>query len=102
PDGDRPEAEWGFDQALAEDVAAFARRHHFRVRRIVIEEPEDLSPLVANLYRWWYQRRGLPDSRLLVEMFLGLEPWWTLRLGAIPLWSLFPRRRRRGSPRTLP
>jgi hypothetical protein len=29
-----------------------------------------------------------PD-RLLVENFLLVEPWWTLRTGSVPLWTVF-------------
>ncbi|MCU7727512.1 hypothetical protein ODJ79_27660 [Actinoplanes sp. KI2] len=54
PDGDAPEAEWGFEPALGEDVAGFAERHGFRVHRLTFDEPEDLSPPVADLYRDWY------------------------------------------------
>src|SRR5690606_29905735 len=64
PDGDSPEAEWGFEPALRDDVLAFARRHGYRVRRLVFEDPEDLSPLVADFYRWWYRERGLAGDRL--------------------------------------
>ncbi|NJP31822.1 hypothetical protein [Micromonospora thermarum] len=90
PDGDSPEAEWGFDPALREDVVAFARRHGYQVRRLTFDDPEDLSPLVADLYRWWNRRRGLPTNRLLVDSFILLEPWWTLRTGCVPYWSTFP------------
>ena len=48
----------------------FARERGYRVRRIVFDEPEALSPLVADLYRWWYRERGLPSDRLLVESFI--------------------------------
>jgi hypothetical protein len=88
-DGDRPEAEWGFDPALGEDVERFAAERGYRVRRIVFEQPEDLSPLVADLYRDWYRRRGLPAERLLVESFILLEPWWALATGSVPLWLVF-------------
>ena len=36
----------------------FARERGYRVRRIVFDEPEALSPLVADLYRWWYRARA--------------------------------------------
>ncbi|HEX5597794.1 MAG TPA: hypothetical protein VFX61_17540 [Micromonosporaceae bacterium] len=90
PGGESPEAEWGFEPALQEDVAGFARRHGYRVRRLVFDDPQDLSPLVADLYRWWYRRRGLPADRLLVDSFLLLDPWWTLRTGCVPYWTVFP------------
>jgi hypothetical protein len=90
PDGDAPEAEWGFEPALRDDITAFAGRHGFEVRRLRYEEPEDLSPLVADLYRWWYRRLGRPADRLFVDSFMLLDPWWTLRSSAVPYWSVFP------------
>ena len=89
-DGDAPEAEWGFEPDMRGDIAAFADRHGFRVRRLPFDEPEDLSPLVAELYRRWYRGRGLPGDRLFVDSFMLLDPWWTLRAGAVPYWSVFP------------
>jgi hypothetical protein len=59
------------------------------VRRIVFGEPEETSALVADLYRWWYRRRGLPADRLLVESFILLEPYWILRTGCVPFWIKF-------------
>lgn len=89
PDGERPEAEWGFDPALREDVARVAQERAYRVRRIVFQEPDDLSPLVADLYGWWYRQRGLPARRLVVQTFVQIEPWWTLRTGSVPFWLVF-------------
>ena len=40
----------------------FARERGYRVRRIVFDEPEALSPLVADLYRWWYRSAGCPAT----------------------------------------
>jgi hypothetical protein len=90
PDGDAPEAEWGFEPGLRDDVAAFADRHGYRLQRLVYDEPEDLSPLVADLYRWRYAQRGLPGDRLVVDSFMLLDPWWTLRTGSVPYWTAFP------------
>ena len=89
PDDERPEAEWGFEPALREDVERFARERGYRVRRIVYDQPEDVSPLVADLYRQWYEERGLPANRLLAESFILMEPWWTLRTGSVPFWMVF-------------
>ena len=89
PDAEQPEAEWGFEPALRADVEELARRRGYRLRRIVFEQPEDLSPLVADLYRWWYAQRRLHPSRLLVESFILMEPFWTLRIGAVPFWMVF-------------
>lgn len=89
PDADRPEAEWGFEPALAEDLLGFAERHGFRVRRIVFDEPEHFSPFVADLYEWWNRKRNITDRRLLVESFIVMEPYWTVRTGSIPFWMVF-------------
>lgn len=90
PDGDSPEAEWGFEEALREDVLAFAEERGYRVRRVRFEQPEDLSPVVADLHRWWYRQRGLPDDRLVVESFMLLDPWQVLRTASVPYWTVFP------------
>jgi hypothetical protein len=89
-DGEAPEAEWGFEPALRDDITGFADRNGFRVRRLAFDEPEDLSAPVADLYRDWYRQRGLPGDRLFVDSFMLLDPWWTLRAGAVPYWSVFP------------
>jgi hypothetical protein len=87
---DSPEAEWGFEPDLRDDIDAYARRRGYRTVLLTFDGPDDLSPAVAELYRWWYRRRGLPAGRLLVESFILLDPWWTLRTGAVPYWSFFP------------
>jgi hypothetical protein len=89
PDAERPEAEWGFAPELREDVERFAARHGYHVRRIAFEQPEEFSPLVADLYRWWNAQRGVTDRRLLVESFIVMEPFWTLRTGSTPFWMVF-------------
>ena len=89
PDGESPEAEWGFEPTLREDVEDLARRKGWRVRRLVFSEPEAPSPLVADLYRWWYQQRRMQVSRLVVESYVDLEPWWVLRTGSVPFWMRF-------------
>jgi len=89
PDADRPEAEWGFETALGEDLLAFAERHRFKIRRIVFEQPEEFSPFVADLYQWWNHRRNITDERLLVESFIVMEPYWAVRTGSIPFWMVF-------------
>jgi hypothetical protein len=89
PDGDRPEAEWGFEPTLREDVEKLARRHGYKIRRVVFDHPEDMSPLVADLYRWWNRARNVPDHRLIAESFIMMEPYWVLRTGSIPFWMKF-------------
>ncbi|HWK10864.1 MAG TPA: hypothetical protein VNR64_12475 [Vicinamibacterales bacterium] len=48
-----------------------------------------MSPVVADLYRWWYGRQGVESDRLLVESFILLEPWWALRNRLVPFWMVF-------------
>jgi hypothetical protein len=89
PDDEQPEAEWGFEPAIREDILALARRRGFRVRRIVFTEPEDPSPWVAEMYRAWNRRRGLASNRLIIENFIQMEPRWVLRTGSVPFWAKF-------------
>ncbi len=88
-DGERPEAEWGFEPALRDDIERIAKERGYRIRRILFDDPEHLSPLVADLYRWWYQQRRIQSNRLLVESFAVHEPYWTLRTGSVPFWMTF-------------
>jgi hypothetical protein len=89
PDGRRAEAEWGFDEALRPDLERVAARSGYRLRRLVAEEPQDLSDVVADLHRWWYRRRGLPAQRLLAQSYVQWDPLWSQRLGAVPFWLRF-------------
>lgn len=89
PDSDSPEAEWGFEQKLGEDVLDFADRHGFNVRRIVFDQPEHFSPFVADFCRWWNRKRNIADQRFIVESFIVMEPYWTIRTGSVPFWMVF-------------
>jgi hypothetical protein len=89
PDGESPEAEWGFEEALRDDVLRFAATEGYQVKRLSFYEPEHLSPVVADFYREWYRRRGLKANRLLVESFAMLEPYWAMRTGSVPFWMKF-------------
>jgi hypothetical protein len=51
PDGSSPEAEWGFEPALLDDVRRFATRYGLRVARLRFGSPQDISPFVAELHR---------------------------------------------------
>jgi hypothetical protein len=84
-----PEAEWGFEPAMAKDIERVAHRHQARLRRIIFEEPEHVSPLVADLYQRWNERRGIADRRLIVDSFILMEPYWTVRTGSTPFWMVF-------------
>ena len=89
PNGEAPEAEWGFEPALLADVRRLATLHGWQVRTIAYDAPEDLSPLVADLYARWNRRRGIAERRLLAESFIVMEPYWTIRTGSIPFWMVF-------------
>jgi len=90
PDGESPEAEWGFEPALAGDVERFCRERGYRLRRITFEQPEDLSALVADLYRFWYARRGMPEAESLqVGSFILLQPHLAIRRREVPFWMAF-------------
>lgn len=89
PDGESAEAEWGYEASIDPEIDRFANDNGYRVRRLVFDEPEDLSPFVAELYRWWYQRRNIVPRRLLIESFIVLEPYWALRTASVPLWMKF-------------
>jgi hypothetical protein len=45
---------------------------------------------VADLYRRWYARSGVPARRLLVESFVLLDPWLVARTRSVPFWATFP------------
>lgn len=92
------EADWGFAPELYEEIEHLARRYDYAVRRIAFDQPEDLSPLMADLYRWWYELRGIPAERLVVESLVDVDPWWILRTGSVPFWAGADPRR---NPRSL-
>jgi hypothetical protein len=74
---------------LPDPAKQFAHDQGYRLIRIVFDHPEDPSPLVADFYRAWYQRRKLMANRLLMANFILMEPYWTLRTGSVPFWTAF-------------
>jgi hypothetical protein len=88
-DGDSPEAEWGFAAPLAHDIGEVAAQLGLAVDRLRLQQPEDASPLVAELLRDWYARHGLPASRLLVSSFAVMDPVLAMRTAQVPYWALF-------------
>lgn len=89
PNERAPEAEWGFEPLLRTDLDQFAREEGYRLERFTFNDPQDLSPPVADLYRWWNRRRGIRERRVLVECFNLLELFQTIRTGSIPYWLVF-------------
>jgi hypothetical protein len=88
-DGDSPEAEWGLAAPLADDLAAAAAERGLTLNRLRFEQPEDVSPLIAGLFRDWYAAHALPAGRLLVSSFLLMDPMLAMRTGLVPYWALF-------------
>ncbi len=88
-DDSAPEAEWGFEPALLSDIASLAGACGWRIVRIEFEDPEALSFLAAVVYGAWYRDIGHGPSRLLVDSFVLLDPYRTIRLRAVPFWLLF-------------
>ncbi len=89
-DDEAPEAEWGFDPRLREDLDVMARDHGWRVVEIRFEEPEALSEAAAALHQAWYRESGAPGPwRLLVDSFVLMAPRRTQLLRAIPFWLVF-------------
>ena len=89
PDGEHPEAEWGFEPQLRNDLEDWVAGRGFAIRRLSFQHPEDLSPWVAEFYRWWNRRRDIETTRLLVESFVVMEPFWVVRTGSVPFWMVF-------------
>lgn len=73
-----------------DDTRLWAAAHGHHVRELVIDQPDELSGPVGDLYRNWYADRGLPTGRLLVESFVLHDPTSALRSGRVPYWALFP------------
>ncbi len=97
-DSTAPEAEWGFETALLDDVVDTAARAGRRVVRVSYTDPEQLSLAVADAHRRWYDRIGAPQRRLLAETFVLTDPYRALAHRAVPLWLTFNVE---GSARTL-
>ncbi len=94
---DVAEAEWGFAKELGGDIKRFSEKNGFSVKRLAYGHPEDLSPLAADLSALWYRRNGIRSSRLLIECFALVEPWWAAKTGSIPYWAAFNTKRSLGS-----
>ncbi len=70
PDDWAPEAEWGFEPQLMEDLERLAQQRGLHLRRIVLDAPEDLSQPVADLYAYRYRQRGMKPRGLLGSSFI--------------------------------
>lgn len=88
-DCDCPEAEWGFEPRLLDELLDLAHRDGYRLDRLRFPEPQALSPFVADLYARWYNEWGRRSPPLLAESFILIEPYWALRTGCLPYWMVF-------------
>jgi hypothetical protein len=89
PNDEAPEAEWGFEPSLLDDIRALADEAGWRVVRISFEEPETFSFLTAAIYRDWYRDQGIDPRRLVVDSFILMDPHRTIVLHALPFWLVF-------------
>lgn len=89
PNDRQPEAEWGFAFTMLDDIRALARAQNYTVETVSFEGAQDPSAWVADLHRWWYPQVGVPDNRLLVQSFSMQEPYWALKTGSVPYWTVF-------------
>lgn len=85
-----PEAEWGYADGLTDDVVGFAKKHGFQIKYLDYGHPENASPLVADVYRQWKKQLRRPAGSILVESFVLMEPWLTIRYNLTPFWTVFP------------
>jgi hypothetical protein len=90
PDTEAPEAEWGFDASLLEDVQRFAAAAGHPVHVVRYPNTHALSGPVADIYRQWLSGAGITPETLLVESFLLIDPTRTRHAGLVPLWTVFP------------
>lgn len=88
-DGRSPDGEWGWEPALDESIAQVTGVAGLQRRRLIVDEPQNASGFIAELYRDWYRRMGWEDTRLLVQTYAHVDPSWTLRTGSVPLWNRF-------------
>lgn len=85
-----PEAEWGYDEALTASILDLAKEKNWRVVEMRFEDPESFSFVTAAIYRDWYRSMGMESSaRLVVDSFILMDPYMTMRLRAVPFWLVF-------------
>lgn len=84
-----PEAEWGFHKNLLQDVQDYVKDKNCNLSKISFNHPQDFSPLISEIYRWWYKKHGIPSNRLVVESFTIITPLLALKTGSVPYWLFF-------------
>jgi hypothetical protein len=90
PDTDSPEAEWGFEEALRDDVLRLAvsgATGSFGSSSTTLTCSAPSSPTSTG---GGTHRRRIPANRLIVvSSFVINDPYWTLRTGSVPYWMVF-------------
>jgi len=89
PSGHYPEGEWGFSAEALGDVKKFVYDHKIPLVRMIFRHPEAISSFVADLYRWWYEKRGIRSKRLIIENFGLVAPYDVIQTRSIPFWLAF-------------
>jgi hypothetical protein len=89
-DTDAPEAEWGFDTVLLDDVRRFAAAAGHPVQVVRYSGTHALSGPVADIQHAWLTDAGGTADSLLVESFLLIDPTRTRQAGLVPMWTMFP------------
>ncbi|KAL4994921.1 hypothetical protein BDV10DRAFT_175762 [Aspergillus recurvatus] len=67
----------------------FAKENGFQIKYLDYDHPEDASPLVADAYRQRQERLRRPTDSILVESFVVMEPWLSIRYNLTPFWTVF-------------
>jgi hypothetical protein len=89
-DTDAPEAEWGFDARLLDDVQRFGAAEGHPVHVVRYPDTHALSGPIADIHREWLSGAGITPDKLLVESFLLIDPTRTRQAGLVPFWTMFP------------
>ena len=87
------EAEWGFADALGDQIRSWAETNGHPVVEVSYGHPQDPAEGVADIFRGWLRQRGEPAQRLLVSSFVVHDPWQTITTASVPFWTFFPVRR---------
>lgn len=87
--GSAPEAEWGFEPELGDELERLSDQHGWQLQRLRFEHPQDMSEAVADLFAAWYAELGLPAQRTVIETFALIDPYRVLRSASIPFWTVF-------------
>lgn len=90
PNSRAPEAEWGFDASLLEDIRTYAEEHHHPVIEVRYRHPQGPAAAVADVFTTWLKGHELTPQRLLVSSFIMMDPWQTIGTGSVPYWTYFP------------